>query len=238
MTASLVCLHGWCCEAWHFDPQVEYFSLRHRIVSIPWQARLKDHDDPINLEVAARDIETVCRDSELPGPLVLIGHSMGGMLAAMMASAGRLDIAGIVVIDATWPFDPKSSEFFRSFIPQLETDFPGAVRKFFTQRLERPEDDPAINARVVDGVVQSDPRVGLAVFRDLQTPNRLPLAEEVPVPILGISSSLQFLDRDNLLSHAKDAWYGQIAGSGHHLMLQVPEQLNAMLERFLSRLTG
>ncbi|MDG2423184.1 MAG: alpha/beta hydrolase [Phycisphaerales bacterium] len=232
MKSPVICLHGWCCDACHFDQQVDYFSGSREIVSIPWQSILVDHPGPVDLELAARVVESACQAEDLSDPPILVGHSMGGMLAAMVAKARRLEIKGIVVIDATWPLDQAAAEFFGSFIAQLEVDFPGAIRDFFTTRLLSPDDDPGINADVIERVVQSDPVVGLAVFRDLQTPGRLPRVEDVAVPIMGISSTLKFLDRDNLLKHAPDAWYGQIVGSGHFLMQQAPDQLNAMLERF------
>ena len=209
------------------------FSDSRETLSIPWQSNLIGLDRPVDLVLAASEIESCCLEASLSGPPVLIGHSMGGMLAAMIARSNRLDVKGIVVVDATWPLDSASSDFFKSFIPGLEADFGGAIREFFESRLTAPGDDRTINDRIIEKVVESDAEIALALFRDLQTPGRLPRVEEISVPILGISSSLQFLDRDNLLTHSPDAWYGQIPGSGHFLMQQATDQLNAMLETFL-----
>lgn len=233
MISPLVFLHGWCCEADHFASQISYFSPGRDVVSVPWQSDLMDHSASVDLSVAEHHIESVCLSQAWTEPVVLIGHSMGGMLAAMIARSNRLDVKGIVVVDATWPLDSASSDFFKSFIPGLEADFGGAIREFFESRLTAPGDDRTINDRIIEKVVESDAEIALALFRDLQTPGRLPRVEEISVPILGISSSLQFLDRDNLLTHSPDAWYGQIPGSGHFLMQQAPDQLNAMLETFL-----
>ena len=233
MTCSpVVCLHGWCCEASHFKSQIEYFSLQRRIISIPWQSGLAEHLMPVDLTVAMDLIESTCLAEKFDQPPILVGHSMGGMLAAMIARDLRMPVKAIVVVDATWPLDQASSDLFESFIPGLEADFQDSIRNFFATRLLSPSDDPVINAGIINQVVQSDPDVALAVFRDLQTPGRLPVVEDIPVPIMGISSSLRFLDRDNLLHHAPDAWYGQIAGSGHFIMQQMPTQLNPMLACF------
>lgn len=225
-------LHGWCCEASHFDLQIECFSPQRRVVSIPWQSSLVGHDAPVDLRVAADLIESACLAEKFDQPPILVGHSMGGMLAAMIARDHRIPVKAIVVIDATWPLDQASSVFFESFILGLESDFQNSIRDFFTTRLLAPSDDPVINSRIIDQVIQSDPDVALAVFRDLQTPGRLPAVEEISVPMMGISSSLRFLDRDNLLHHAPNAWYGQIAGAGHFVMQQAPAQLNPMLASF------
>ena len=228
----VVCLHGWCCEADHFNHQIARFSGERRTISIPWQANLLKHDGRVDLQVAVDLIESACLAEKFDQPPVLVGHSMGGMLAAMIARDLRVPVKAIVVVDATWPLEPAASDFFQSFIPGLESDFQSSAREFFNTRLLAPSDDPVISASIVEQIVQSNPEVALALFRDLQTPDRLPIVEEIQVPIMGIGSSLQFLDRDNLLRHAPEAWYAQIAGSGHFIMQQTPDQLNAVLSRF------
>ncbi len=40
-------------------------------------------------------------------------------------------------------------------------------------------------------------------------------------------------DLQRLLELQPDALVGQVVGSGHYLMLSVPDQVNAMLDRFL-----
>ena len=128
MTASLVFLHGWCCEADHFQDQMDYFSDSRETLSIPWQSNLTGLDRPADLSLAASEIESSCLEASLTSPLVLIGHSMGGMLAAMIAKRNQLDIKAIVVVDATWPLDRKASDFFKSFIAGLEADFAETIR--------------------------------------------------------------------------------------------------------------
>ena len=44
------------------------------------------------------DIEALCW-SRAPGPLVVIGHSLGGDIALRLAARGRLDIRGLALID-------------------------------------------------------------------------------------------------------------------------------------------
>ena len=81
----VVCLHGWCCEADHFNHQIARFSGERRTISIPWQANLLKHDGRVDLEVAVDLIESACLAEKFDQPPVLVGHSMGGMLAAMIA---------------------------------------------------------------------------------------------------------------------------------------------------------
>ncbi|MCH2152918.1 MAG: alpha/beta hydrolase [Phycisphaerales bacterium] len=211
---------------------MEFFRAERSAIAIPWRKRLEARSGGVDLQIAAFEIESACEEAGLDDPPILVGHSMGGMLAAMIACARRMPVSGIVVIDATWPFTASAAKAFQSFIPAFEVDFKSGVRDFFVNRLEHPADDPKINQQVVDDVMTADPAVAMALFRDLATPGRLPKAEEVGVPILGIASALQFLDRDVLLAHAAAAWFAQMPGCGHTIMLQAPDGLNAMLKRF------
>ena len=230
----LVCLHGWCCDAWHFDPQVAYFSPVTEICSIPWRSRVEASGQEATLGLAVREIESACREHDLGAPPVLVGHSMGGLLAARIAAEGRLSVAGIVIIDATYPMGDDARSQFGDVLTRLRADFEATTRDFFSNRLVIPQDDPGITARVIDGVMAVDPQVAIDLFADITSPGSMPPVESIDVPILGIGSSRPFLPREALLEGSARASYGQVVGSGHMIMLQVPDQLNAMLDRFLA----
>lgn len=79
------------------------------------------------------DIEAVLREVE-PGPWILAGHSQGGLLAAEVATAGRVPLAGLVLVDI--PLEPRSPELMRTGralrrMPQLHyRTLEDAVRRF------------------------------------------------------------------------------------------------------------
>jgi pimeloyl-ACP methyl ester carboxylesterase len=50
---------------------------------------------------AADDLHALLRRGRIPGPYVLVGHSLGGLLARLYAHQYPADVAGVVLVDAT-----------------------------------------------------------------------------------------------------------------------------------------
>ncbi len=58
------------------------------------------------------------------------------------------------------------------------------------------------------------------------------------VPLLTISSAVPTNDAASLLAANPAMTLGQTVGAGHFLQLEVPEQVNPMIERFLAIIPG
>lgn len=50
--------------------------------------------------LAVQDLRTMLRAAGLQGPMVVVGHSWGGMLAQMLAQTNSEEVAGLVLVDA------------------------------------------------------------------------------------------------------------------------------------------
>jgi pimeloyl-ACP methyl ester carboxylesterase len=61
---------------------------------------------------------------------------------------------------------------------------------------------------------------------------------ECRVPVLTISSAVPTNDAASLLEANPSITLGQTVGTGHLLQLEVPEQVNPMIERFLAIIPG
>jgi pimeloyl-ACP methyl ester carboxylesterase len=57
--------------------------------------------DPRALADAVADLEALLRVSGLPGPYVLVGHSVGGMVVRLFAASHPDEVAGLVLVEAT-----------------------------------------------------------------------------------------------------------------------------------------
>jgi pimeloyl-ACP methyl ester carboxylesterase len=58
---------------------------------------------PRTAERAAQELHTLLREAGVPGPYVLVGHSLGGLLVRVFAHAYPADVAGVVLIDSMSP---------------------------------------------------------------------------------------------------------------------------------------
>lgn len=59
-----------------------------------------DAPEPRTGLLAVQDLRTMLRAAGLQGPMVVVGHSWGGMLAQMLAQTHSEEVAGLVLVDA------------------------------------------------------------------------------------------------------------------------------------------
>ncbi|MEO8668070.1 MAG: alpha/beta hydrolase [Bauldia sp.] len=55
---------------------------------------------PTSAAGAASDLQALLAAARMPGPYVLVGHSIGGLIARLVASENGVDVAGLVLEDA------------------------------------------------------------------------------------------------------------------------------------------
>jgi len=104
---QLVLSHGWVCtgRAWH--EQVRRLADRVRIVTYdqPGHARTgPPTDGNYDLDLLGDTLTTVLEQATRPGPVVVAGHSMGGMTilnAVRRHDAVRARLAGAVLLSTT-----------------------------------------------------------------------------------------------------------------------------------------
>lgn len=114
MTTPVVMIPGACCGAWLWEDWAEAFEDAGYSVHTP---ELRHHGatagggaDPrlagTSLSHYAGDLEALI--AGLPAPPVLIGHSMGGLLAQILAARRRLRAAVLITPAAPWGILPNS----------------------------------------------------------------------------------------------------------------------------------
>ncbi|HBY63727.1 MAG TPA: alpha/beta hydrolase, partial [Solibacterales bacterium] len=59
--------------------------------------------DPRDAHTAVRHLRRMLDAAKIPGPYVLVGHSMGGLFMRLFAHEHRADVRGLVLIDAAHP---------------------------------------------------------------------------------------------------------------------------------------
>ena len=229
--------HGASCWDHHFLP---WFAERG------WHAHalsLRGHGgshgdaaaDAPGLEDYLEDVAGVLR--RIPGPVVLIGHSMGGVIAQM--ARARLSRVVATVLLASSPLRPAPSVLFRLLLARpvavLRSQLLGdtkAGRRAFTTFFFPPDLDPALRARYVAELSGESARAVREVFsRDL--PPRPDLATRPVLVVAGRDDwSIPLHDHRRLAEH-----FGaplEISPGAHDLMLDPRwHHSAAVIERWL-----
>ena len=233
---ALVFLHGWSCDRSFFAPQFEFFSKTHRVVAVDLPGHGKSEvPEEYAFEAFADDV------AELAGGLGLarivpVGHSLGALVALALAQQTPQLVAAVVMIDPP----PINMEVWNGLaaqlIPSLEgPDGPTAQRRFVEQ-LFLPTDDPARRAQILEMMASVPMEIALPTVRAIGGFDTTAALREIAVPVLTILSAVPMNDSASLLEANPTMTIGQIVGAGHFLQLEVPEQVNPMIERFLALL--
>jgi pimeloyl-ACP methyl ester carboxylesterase len=234
---QLVFVPGWCCDRTLFAPQVEHFRRSHRVVSLDLRGcgASAVADDGYDIPTLADDVGALCDDLGLDRP-VIVGHSLGGMIGIELAAA-RPELVGAVVGVDSGPIDPLPDvrSRFAELAEAIEGEGGDATRRAYVEGLFLAEDDADAKRHVLEVMCAVPARVAAAVLRGVVEWDGVAALRACRAPVLEIRSVPTGSNApERLLALKPEIEIGVTVGSGHFNQLVVPEQVNAMIERFVS----
>ena len=232
---TVVLLHGAFSSHSDYAAQVTHLARNHRVIAIDLRGHGQSDRpaDGYRLRDIAADVLAVC-DAAGVDRAVICGHS-GMAIAALDCAALRPGlVAGVVLLDGTILFpDEVRAQALNGFVPALETDgWAQAMQGYLLARAIGPYDSPALKERVRSAIENGARQVAAPLMRDIFSSDHASELVAAPCPVMYIHGTVP-TDLGRLREVRPDAIIGAVAGSGHYMSLEVPDQVNAMLDRFL-----
>lgn len=236
---ELLFVHGWCCDRSFWAPQLEHFARTCTVTTVDLRGcgQSSRPESGYDIPTLADDLAWLCRDVRIERPAV-IGHSLGGMIGVELAARWPSLPSAVVGVDPG-PIDylPSSRHGFAAFAAALEGPDGAAVHRAYVAEIPGPSVSGELRTRIVETMCSVPPAVAAAVIRGVAEWNgegALWLCESIPV--LVIRSGASPSDEPARLRRLKaDIELGVTVGAGHFNHLEVPDQVNAMIERFLEQ---
>lgn len=189
-------------------------------------------------EDLASDVAGLVRGLALSGP-VLLGHSMGGMTAAVVASRGEVRLRGLVLVDPTFLSPARQREVAASDVAEQHRRALGLSKADLVAqaRARSPHRSPELvelqaEARLktrmetFDVLTPPNPEYR-DVMRAIDVPSLLVIGD-APVVTLEMAAELRGLTPRLRVE--------QIARAGHGLPFEQPERLGEVVRSFLREL--
>jgi pimeloyl-ACP methyl ester carboxylesterase len=232
----VVLLHGWCCDRAFLAPQQAFLAATQRVIAVDLPGH-GESDAPTRgygVAALAADVGHLLDHLGLQRP-VLVGHSLGGAIAVELGIARPAQVSAAVVLDTTIGPAAETRAAWTELVEALAgPDYRAAARAAIERLYFLPSDDPARRERIVaamTAVPQHVMRDGLAGIAAWDSERAV---AALRIPLLHVARSLGGTDHDHLRQLCPAAFAGRVVGSGHFIPLEVPDQVNAMIARFLA----
>lgn len=143
---NVMLLHGWTADSHDWNWQLPLFESRYRVVAVDLRGHGRSEVMPPGSYMPddyVADIEALI-ETEYPGQeFVIVGHSMGGQIAARLAARQPEMVSAVVSIDGSLGFSDEMGELFAKTAHDLTVGDPGVVASALFQQVYDPSTDPA-----------------------------------------------------------------------------------------------
>jgi pimeloyl-ACP methyl ester carboxylesterase len=232
----LLFVHGWCCDHTHFQPQVDRFSRDHRCVAVDLRGH-GESDKPVqdySMAAFADDLAWLCMEIGLQKPVV-IGHSMGGVIGVAIAQRHPQLASAVVLVDSPVAIPTALGPQIEQVVAGLRSPaFREVARGFVENAMFLPHSDPALKQRIAEGMSAAPQHVMVSALEQIFSFDSAAAAADCKLPLLNLMAANPLVNVPRLQELCPQVVTGQTVGSGHFNQLEVPDQVNAMLERFIA----
>jgi pimeloyl-ACP methyl ester carboxylesterase len=240
---ALVFLHGWCGERAYWKHQVDVFAADYRVVTFDQAGHGESGKDRKAWTAAglAGDVEAVVKALGLKR-VILVGHSMGGHVSLLAAKRMPGTVVAVVGVDTLQDAEFKFPEEMRQqFMKAFEDDFKGTLRMALGGMLGE-KVDPDLKTWLLTRAEAQDPKMAVALMRELSGLDLKVLLKEAKVPVRCINSGggYQFYTPTAVATNRKYADYDAVTidAVGHYPMLEKPAEFNQKLRGVLKEFAG
>jgi len=230
---SFVFVHGWACDRSFWAPQFEELSRDHRCLAIDLRGRGESEVvGPYHPSQAADDVIAVMDALGVSGA-ILVGHSLGG-LVALLVNERRPDLlSGIVLGDS--PLDERSVAGFSRTVERVRDAGSMAPMAEWVESLFVEGTPEAVREHVRETMLGCQAEVGAGMLdAGDQLSGRLDqlirMADQKP--LMAIWAEKPLGDPAHLRDITMFLRQEPIAGSGHFFELEQPAITNALLRAF------
>ena len=235
-TPALILIHGWSCDKSYWAPQLEPLSRDFRLIApdLAGHGESGSAREIWTIDAFGRDVAAAV-DAAGSGPVVLVGHSMGGTVAVAAARHLGDRVQAIVWVDSYRKLgSPRTPGEIEEVLAPFRADFRGATGRY-VHGMFPPGADPVLVERVASAMAAAPPAIAVAALQASMTFGRT-ITEQLETlrpPVLAINAGEPPTDVPSLQRHGVEV--AIVPGTGHFPMMEAPERFNALLTRLVSR---
>jgi len=235
MTKTLVFLHGWCCSPNDFRLLTDAFK-DYTLLIPDHSEMLCNMNDRKNLfDACVSQIADLIKED-----VIIIGHSMGGIMALSLTQKLGARVKGCAILDSTVPRTEESKQAFKQFTSALTPETGRELlSQLFEKRMIHPEfDDKKLMEDKKEEMIKTWEKAPQKFTQQLIDASQFPSSEAVadcPCPLLYIGGTPPLGDIPALKKLKPQIQTAQVS-SGHFVMLGAPKECIRLLQAMIDEL--
>ena len=229
----MLLVHGWGTDRAVMKPLFDWARGSRRTVAVDLRG-FGDSDaphQPYRIEGYSDDLAFVSAALGL-GRSIVVGHSMGGMIALDFAARYGDQVSAAIILEGMI-LAPDLLEGLRPILAGVRTerhrDVAGGVMKY----LSGPGLDARERARLVMSARSCHQHVLVSAMEGMLAFDSAAAAAAVKCPLLYVGTAERYADLGQLRQLCPQAVTERLVGCGHYFPVEVPEQLCPLIEGFL-----
>lgn len=236
----IVLVHGWSCDASYWREQLAALTADYTVVTVDLAGHGTSGANRADYSMRSfgEDVQRVVAALPSRAPVILVGHSMGGPVAAEAARLLGDRVRGVIGVDTfasvglTLPSTAESEARLAPFIK----DFAANTQAFVGQAFFRADAAPDLKRWIVEDMAQGDPRVGIAAMIGLNSWDGVSTLRALRVPVITINADRTRTDEARIRALVPGFRVIEMDGVGHFLMLENPARFNPLLRAEIAKL--
>ena len=228
----VVFLHSFAGDTSHWASQLDHLRHERRALAIDFRGHGKsaapDNQD-YRVESLVKDVEAAL-DKLAIKRFVLVGHSMGGAVAAKYAGAHQDRVAGLVLVAAPGKVPAEQAQ---KVMATIEADYDATMKQYMDKLLTGAQQN--VRTQVLAQAAKLPKADSLAIMRALFADDPLVSIDRYAGPKLIIYTS-SATEPNDLQNARPKIPHRELAGTSHWPQLDKPREFDQVLDEFLAGL--
>ena len=237
---AIIFIHGAYSNRGGFGFQEEYFSPNHRCIAVDLRGHGESDkpDAPLTMDQHGHDVAELIRHLGLEKPM-LVGQSMGGQVIIAVAAHYPELVGAIASLDSPSNIPGWHQRFHGPYDHLMAPDGPFRETLIaFLSAAYLPTDHPSRLGQMAERLAEVPDHVILNSWLGKKNYDPTETLRKVKCPYLYIDCGQPDIDLDLLRKLVPQMVVGKTVGAGHKALQDVPDQINAMLNRFFTHADG
>jgi pimeloyl-ACP methyl ester carboxylesterase len=236
---AIIFIHGWTNPRTIWDDQMDHFSKDYTAIAIdlPGSGKSGTNRDEWTMEAFANDVIAVMNKLKLENA-VLVGFSMGAMVAVETANNFPDRVIGIVSVDELkFPYRPIPEEMIPAMVEGGMTMVTsgmtneGLVAGGFYKRNQ--EVSFARITKLYEGASPAGWKESLEGALIWMSQKQKSALTNLKVPYVGIFSDKEPFEMDSIKAYVPSFKGKVLTNTGHLVFWDAPEEFNSLLEKYI-----